>query len=84
MAKFNFEIMERDGSLTESQGTFASFEEAKAEACRTLANVAADGLPLPPMNMVSVQILDEVMKPLWEARLVLEEVDKAAVMSRSN
>jgi hypothetical protein len=81
MPQFFFEILERDGSITNSQGDFGSLEDAKAEARRTLADVGADGLPLPPLNMVSVQILDGTNQPVWEARLVLDEIDKAAMIS---
>lgn len=81
MPKFYFEILERDGSVTEGEGDFASLGEAKIEAGRMLTDVAADGLPCPPMNMISIEILGESREPLWEARLSYEEIDKAAIIS---
>jgi hypothetical protein len=79
MPRFYFEILERDGSITDGEGDFASLDDAKVEAGRMLADVAADGLPCPPMNMVSIQILGDAREPLWEARLAYKEIDKAAI-----
>lgn len=81
MPRFYFEILERDGSITDGEGEFGSLDEAKVEAGRKLTDVAADGLPCPPMNMISIQILGEARDPLWEARLSYEEIDKATIIS---
>lgn len=81
MPSFYIQILERDGSVTDNESEFHSVEEAKAEAYRALANVAADGLPTQPLNMVSVEVLDDEKRPIWEARLLYEEIDKTLQFS---
>ncbi|MBX5165057.1 MULTISPECIES: DUF6894 family protein [unclassified Rhizobium] len=77
MPKFYFELLDRDGvGTTETGYEFASIEAAKAEARRVLAEMAAEGLPSEPLNMLSVELFDESRRPLAEIRLILEEIAK--------
>jgi hypothetical protein len=64
------------GGLTETGVHFDTVEQALAEAHRALAEMAADGLPNPPLNMISLELLDEHRKPIREMRLIFEEIDK--------
>ncbi|MBP2444807.1 hypothetical protein JOH51_002246 [Rhizobium leguminosarum] len=41
-----------------------------------LAEMAAEGLPAEPLNMLSVELFDERRRPLAEIRLILEEIAK--------
>nr|WP_210282997.1 hypothetical protein [Rhizobium sp. BK049] len=74
--KFHFQLFDRDGVGTETGYEFESVEAAKAEARRVLAEMAAEGLPTAPLNMLSVELFDESRKPLAEIRLILEEIAK--------
>ncbi|WP_064695931.1 DUF6894 family protein [Rhizobium aegyptiacum] len=76
MPKFHFQLFDRDGVGTETGYEFESVEAAKAEARRVLAEMAAEGLPTAPLNMLSVELFDESRKPIAEIRLVLEEIAK--------
>lgn len=75
--KFYFQLFDRDGAgTTETAYDFESIEAAKAEARRVLAEMATEGLPAAPLNMMSVELFDESRKPLAEIRLILEEIAK--------
>nr|WP_205923406.1 hypothetical protein [Rhizobium leguminosarum] len=75
--KFYFQLFDRDGvGATETGYDFDSIEAAKAEARRVLAEMAAEGLPTAPLNMMSVELFDESRRPLAEIRLILEEIAK--------
>ncbi|OLP52480.1 hypothetical protein BJF92_02570 [Rhizobium rhizosphaerae] len=77
MALFYFRVLDRDGdAASESAHEFASLAEAKAEARRALGEMAADGLPGAPLNMMSVEVLDAEHRSLVELRLLVEEVPK--------
>ncbi|WP_027664178.1 DUF6894 family protein [Rhizobium leguminosarum] len=77
MPKFYFQLFDRDGAgVTETGYDFESIEVAKAEARRVLAEMAAEGLPAAPLNMMSVELFDESHTPLAEIRLILEENPK--------
>ncbi|ANP86536.1 DUF6894 family protein [Rhizobium leguminosarum] len=77
MPKFYFQLFDRDGAgATETGYDFDSVEAAKAEARRVLAEMAAEGLPTAPLNMMSVELFDESRRPLAEIRLILEEISK--------
>ncbi|MCJ9695259.1 hypothetical protein MOV76_27110 [Rhizobium sp. PRIMUS64] len=77
MPKFYFQLFDRDGAgATETGYDFDSIEAAKTEARRVLAEMAAEGLPTAPLNMMSVELFDENRRPLAEIRLILEEIAK--------
>ncbi|PCK83641.1 hypothetical protein CPT32_28050 [Rhizobium sophoriradicis] len=77
MPKFYFQLFDRDGAgVTETGYEFETVEAAKAEARRVLAEMAAEGLPAAPLNMLSVELFDESRRPLAEIRLILEEIAK--------
>ena len=77
MPKFYFQLLDGDGvGATETGYEFASIKAAKAEARRVLAEMAAEGLPAEPLNMLSVELFDESRRPLAEIRLILEEIPK--------
>ncbi|OWV70164.1 hypothetical protein ATY77_19180 [Rhizobium sp. R634] len=76
MPKFYFQLFDRDGVGSETGYEFESIEVAKAEARRVLAEMAAEGLPAPPLNMLSVELFDDSRSPLAEIRLILEEIAK--------
>ncbi|MBW9118100.1 hypothetical protein JNB88_31290 [Rhizobium cauense] len=77
MPAYFFQIIDRAGGPTESSFEFDSEEAAIEEARRALTEIAADGLPKGPLNMLSVEVFDEHKRPLREIRLILEEIDKA-------
>ncbi|MDB5524528.1 MAG: hypothetical protein JWM58_2291 [Rhizobium sp.] len=54
----------------------STIDDAKAEARRVLAEIAAGGLPKNPMDMLSVELFDVDHRPIMEVRLILEEIDK--------
>ena len=48
----------------------------RATLAPVLAEMAAEGLPTAPLNMMSVELFDESRRPLAEIRLILEEIAK--------
>lgn len=80
MPKFYFQLFDRDGAgTTETAYDFASIEAAKAEARRVLAEMATEGLPAAPLNMMSVELFDESRRPLAEIRLIPKKLQTATI-----
>jgi hypothetical protein len=78
MPKFIFQVIDRTSpEPTELAHEFPSLEDAKHQARLALAEMARDGLPEAPFNMVSVELFDEDRRPITEFRLLLEEVAKS-------
>jgi len=79
MPKFFFQVIDRTSpEPTELAHEFPSLEEAKKEARLALAEMACEGLPEAPLNMISVELFDENRVPIAEFRLLLEEIPKMA------
>lgn len=77
MPRYYFASIDRDGLIPpERTYEFANDVEAIAEARRALAEMALDGLPKEPMNMLSVEVFDEKRQPIMEVRLTLETIPK--------
>lgn len=77
MPQFYFTTVAGDGTIqSQIPGEFETMELARIEARRMLANLASDGLPRGPLDMMSVEIYDEDRKPLVEYRLALQEITK--------
>ncbi len=77
MPKFFFQVIDRTGAEpTEFALEFPSLDDAKQEARRALAEMASEGLPAEPLNMLAVELFDENKVPITELRLLLEEVPK--------
>ena len=55
---------------------FESEEEAVREAHVALAEMARDGLPKEPVNVMSVEVFDEHKRPVTEVRLTFEIIPK--------
>jgi hypothetical protein len=55
---------------------FDDVDAAKAEARAILAQMATGGLPSPPLEMISVGLFDEHHRPIFEIRLIVEEIPK--------
>jgi hypothetical protein len=73
MPKYYFTLLDQEGSNTSEIGyVFENDEAAKAEALRILADMASEGLPCPPMNMISVEVYGEDRNRVIETRLVLD------------
>jgi hypothetical protein len=77
MPRYYFASMDRDG-VTPPERTyeFANDFEATEEARKALAEMALDGLPQAPMNMLAVEVFDEQRRPIIEVRLTLETIPK--------
>jgi hypothetical protein len=79
MPKFFFQVIDRTSpEPTELSHEFPSLEDAKKEARLALAEMACEGLPEAPLNMISVELFDENRVPIAEFRLLLEEIPKTA------
>ena len=77
MPQFYFTTVAGDGTIqSQIPGEFDDLELAKLEARRILANLASDGLPREPIDMISVEIYDADRRPLSEIRLALQEIVK--------
>ncbi|TCR97879.1 hypothetical protein EV281_11098 [Rhizobium sp. BK418] len=77
MPKFFFQVIDRTSpEPTEVANEFPSLDDAKREARLALAQMACDGLPEAPLNMISVELFDEDRVPIAEFRLLLEEISK--------
>lgn len=77
MPKFIFQLVDGTSSdATEIEHDFPSLDDAKREARQTLGEMAREGLPAKPLNMLSVEIFDANNSPLHEVRLLLEELEK--------
>lgn len=55
---------------------FASEEEAVRQAHLALAEMARDGLPKEPVNVMSVKLFDEGKRPITELRLTFEVIPR--------
>jgi hypothetical protein len=72
---FYFRTTDQEGFSADDRGfEFPDEKAAIAEAKVTLAEMAADGLPLDPVSMISVQVMNEDRVLLLEMRLVLEMI----------
>ncbi|MBW9054591.1 DUF6894 family protein [Rhizobium mesosinicum] len=77
MQKFFFQVIDRTSpEPAEVAHEFSSLDDAKREAKLALAQMACDGLPEAPLNMISVELFDEDRAPIAEFRLLLEEISK--------
>jgi hypothetical protein len=73
MSKFYFKVIDREGVLPPDEPyEFADVKEAMEQARLALTEMATDGLPNEPTNMLSIEVQDEDHKPLLEMRLILE------------
>lgn len=84
MPKFVVQILDRDGngpveSAFDCENAEAAIERARGD----LAELAGHGLPRPPLNMLTVEVFDEVRRPIREIRLILEEIDKSMPPSQN-
>lgn len=78
MPKFFFQVIDRASpEPTELAHEFETLDAAKHEAKLALAEMAREGLPEAPLNMISVELFDENRAPIVEFRLLLEEIPKA-------
>lgn len=77
MPQYYFSTVAGDGTIQSLiPAEHDTLELAKLEARRMLANLASDGLPRGPLDMMSVEIYDEDRTPLVEYRLALQEIIK--------
>jgi hypothetical protein len=77
MPRYYFTSIDRDGATpAERTYEFANDVEATEEARKALAEMALDGLPEEPMNMLSVEVFDEARRPIIEVRLTMETIPK--------
>lgn len=77
MPKFFFQVIDRTSpEPTELAHEFPSLDDAKREARLALGEMACEGLPEAPLNMISVELFDENRIPIAEFRLLLEEIPK--------
>jgi hypothetical protein len=77
MPRYYFTLLDREGyAASELAYEFEDNEAAKNEALKILSEMAADGLPAAPMNMISVEVFDEHRRPVVETRLVLDVLSK--------
>lgn len=77
MQQFYFTTVAGDGTIqSQIPAEFENADLAKLEARRILANLASDGLPREPLDMMSVEVYDADRKPLFEFRLALQEIVK--------
>lgn len=77
MPKFYFKVIDREGTLPADEPyEFADIVEASEQARLALTEMATDGLPNPPTNMLAIEVQDEDHRPLIEMRLVLEILSK--------
>ncbi|RAX41250.1 DUF6894 family protein [Rhizobium tropici] len=77
MSKFLFQLLGQKGPLpVELEYNLATVEDAKRQARTALAEIARDGLPEEPLNMLAVEVFDHERRPIVELRLLLEEIPK--------
>ena len=77
MPKFYFQLLDGTGQdAVESEFEFDNFEVARSQAKSALGEMAREGLPEDPSNMMSVEILDGDRNPLLEIRLTFDEIWK--------
>lgn len=77
MPQFYFQLLDGlTSDVVEVIDDFASTEDAKKEARRTLAEMARESLTRGMPDMMSVEILDAARKPICEIRAVVEEIQK--------
>jgi hypothetical protein len=77
MPQFFFTTVAGDGTIqSQIPAELETIDLARIEARRILANLASDGLPREPLDMMSVEIYDQDRKPLVEYRLALQEIIK--------
>ncbi|MBB1248840.1 MULTISPECIES: DUF6894 family protein [unclassified Rhizobium] len=77
MPKYFFSVLDRDGaSPAEKAYEFDNDSQAVEEGRKALAEMALDGLPGEPLNMIAVEVFDEIRRPIVEIRLTLEFIPK--------
>ena len=77
MPQFYFTTVAGDGTIqAQIPAELDTVDLAKMEARRMLANLASDGLPREPLDLMSVEVYDEDHKPIVEYRLALQEIVK--------
>ncbi len=75
--RYILEVMDGSGEGPVSMMIdFESEDEAVREAHVALAEMARDGLPKEPVNMMSVELFDEHKRPITELRLTFEIISK--------
>lgn len=73
MPKFYFKVFDREGVLPPDEPyEFTDTMEAIKQARLALTEMATDGLPNEPTNMLSIEVQDEDHLPVVEMRLILE------------
>jgi hypothetical protein len=78
MPQYYFSVVDRDGaSPAERSYEFENDAHAVEEGRKALAEMALDGLPGEPLNILSVEVFDAAREPIVEIRLTLEFVPKA-------
>ena len=77
--RYYLEVMDGSGESPVSMTIeFESEEEALREAHVALAEMARDGLPKEPVNMMSVELFDDRRCPIAELRLTFEVIPKSS------
>jgi hypothetical protein len=75
MPLYYFISLDRDGAVETTMELENDFE-ATTEARKALAEMALDGLPTEPLNMLSVEVFNGRRVPIIEVRLKLEIIPK--------
>ncbi len=77
MARYYFTTLDKEGPTdSEVPFEFPDDDAAKEEGMRLLSGLASEHLPGPPMDMLSVEVLDAERRPLVELRLMLDIIPK--------
>jgi hypothetical protein len=80
MPKFFFQLLDGSGQdAVESEFEFSNLHAARSEAKNALGEMARDGLPNDPANIMSVEIFAAERQPLLEVRLTYNEIRKPRV-----
>ena len=76
--RYFLEVMDGSGEGPVNMSIdFESEEEAVREPHVALAEMARDGLPKEPVNLMSVELFDELKRPITELRLIFEVIPKS-------
>jgi hypothetical protein len=78
--RYHFEVMDGSGDGPVNMALdFDTLDKALEQAHIALAEMARDGLPKEPINMMTVEVFDADQRPLTELRLTFEVIPKSAM-----